>query len=141
VASDGVKCVWIFMANGLVFQVILWLLLKNLQRFQCWYYWFEEFIRWVVVVASGGVKCVWIFMTIGSGIKVKLRSLSKKIEPLQCWYSWWEAFKMRAAPASCSHRVSCRSVQEFKYVEAITSIILRESCAWYCRCESCAINS
>jgi hypothetical protein len=39
---------------------------KKCEILKCWYYLFEEFVKYVVTVASGGIMCLSIFMKIDS---------------------------------------------------------------------------
>jgi hypothetical protein len=83
-----------FMTIGLSIQVILRLLLSSqqFQRLQCWYYWWEIFMKNATEMASGGMTYIPSFMTIGSGIQVISRLLLQQFERLQCSYYWWDGF-------------------------------------------------
>jgi hypothetical protein len=39
---------------------------KKCEILKCWYYLFEEFVKYVATLASGGIICVSIFMKIDS---------------------------------------------------------------------------
>jgi hypothetical protein len=58
------------------------------ERFQCWYYWWERFRKYVVDMISSGMIYTTRIMMIGSGIQVTSRFLLQKFERLQCWHYW-----------------------------------------------------
>jgi hypothetical protein len=65
-------------------------------RLQCWYYWWEWFMKYAVEMVSGGMIWVPSFMKIGSSIQVILRLLPRHSERLQSWYYNWEGFMVYA---------------------------------------------
>jgi hypothetical protein len=90
---------------------------QQFDRLQCWYYWWEGFMKYAVEMASDSMIYIVSFLTLDSGIQVILRLLPLQFERLQCWYYWWERFKKyTVAVASCgyTYQVSWRSVQAFK---------------------------
>jgi hypothetical protein len=89
-ASGGMIYVPSVMTIGSGSQVILRLLPQQSERLQCWYYWWEEFIKYVVQMVSGGKIYIWRFMMIDSGIQLTSRLLPQEFERLQCWYYWCE---------------------------------------------------
>jgi hypothetical protein len=65
---------------------VIWRLLpQQVERLQCWDYWWEGFMKYAV-------EMTWGFMAIGSDIKIILRLLPQQFERLQCWDYWWEGF-------------------------------------------------
>jgi hypothetical protein len=60
------------------------------ERLQCWYYWWEGFMKYVAEMASGGTIYIPSFMTTGPSIKVILSLLPQQSERLQCSHYWWE---------------------------------------------------
>jgi hypothetical protein len=65
-------------------QVILRIFPQQLERLQCWYYWWRGFLKYAADIISGGMMYEHIpsLMTIGSGIRAILSALPQQFERL-----------------------------------------------------------
>jgi hypothetical protein len=61
-------------------QVLLRLYTYTFQRLQCWYYRWEEFVKYTVDFSIGGMIRITGFVMIGSGIPMILRLLSQQFQ-------------------------------------------------------------
>jgi hypothetical protein len=68
-ASGGMMYIPSLMAIGSDVQVILRLLPQLFESLQCWYNWWEGFVKYAVEMASGGMVFVRNFIKIGAGIQ------------------------------------------------------------------------
>jgi hypothetical protein len=75
--TGGMMCIPSFMTIGPDSQVILSLLPRQSEKLQCWYYWWQGFMKYAVELDSGGMLYIPVFKTIGSGIQVILSLLRR----------------------------------------------------------------
>jgi hypothetical protein len=85
---DGLR--WHDIISSPRIQVILWLLSQHFERLQCWCYWGEGFMKYVIGMTWGCMTYIPSFMNIGLGILKILSLLPQQYESLQYWYWWHE---------------------------------------------------
>jgi hypothetical protein len=67
-ASADMKYIPYFMMISSGIHVILRFLRQQLERLQCWYYWWGRFMNYTVNMASGSTTDMQSFMTTDAGI-------------------------------------------------------------------------